>query len=83
VIDSALWEITNTKVTITQEKCTVEENGVVNEFQVLSSELKTLQNKVKYDIELTLINKGEFFFLIKNDNKIELYKFFKLNKKLC
>ena len=90
VIDSALWEKTNTKVTITQDKCIVEENGIVNKFQVLSSELKTdkltrveikaVKNNVKYNIELTLINKGEFFFLIKNDNKIELYKTSKLKK---
>jgi hypothetical protein len=44
-------------------------------------EIKTVKNKAKYDIELTLINNGEFFFLIKNDNKIKLYKFCELNKK--
>ena len=80
-----LWCII-TKVTITQDKCSVEENGVVNKFQVIASELKTdnltrieikaVRNVIKYDIELSLINKKEFFFLIKTVNKIEIFKIY-------
>jgi hypothetical protein len=90
VIDSTLWERTNTKVTITQENCRIEENGVVKEFQVLSSELKkdnltrieikAIKNKIKYEIELALINRKDFFFLIKESQKTQIYKINKINK---
>jgi hypothetical protein len=58
-------------------------------FQVFLSQENLIKNTEnlsnfeilsKYDIELALINKGEFFFLIKNENKIELYKTSKLKK---
>lgn len=92
IIDYSLWKPTDTIVEITEEKCIVNENGVIQEFQILSSQLKKdgitrIEIKAKnsnqdYGLELAVIDINKFMFLIDdNRGKIEIYKTNELSKK--
>ena len=90
LLDYSLWKKTDVLVKIKDNECIVIESGKVNEFKIVSSELikdkvsrvliKAEKNKNIYELEIAFLGKEEFLFLIKSKNKIEVFKFNKLNK---
>lgn len=91
VVKFSLWKSVDTEVIITEKECLIYENGAIEKFQILKSqlkrnkltkiEIKAIKNQISYEIELALIGKEEFFFLVKSNKKIKVYKLNKLLNK--
>lgn len=91
VTNYSLWKPTTAKIVITVEKCTVTESGITTEYLIKSSNLnfkndltkiniKAVKNEVDYELELVVVDKDKYLFLISNANKIDMYKTNKITK---
>ena len=91
VVDSYVWHLTNTKVSLSKDKCIVIENSKKSEYKIISSEIKfdkltnvnikAVRNKINYELELGVIDKNNFFFSIIGGRKTFIYHTKKINKK--
>lgn len=91
VTNYSLWKPTTTKIVITEEKCTITESGITTEYLIKSSNLnfkndltkiniKAVKNEVDYELELVVVDKDRYLFLISSANKIDIYKTNKITK---
>lgn len=91
VINYSLWKPTTTKIVLTEEKCTITESGITAEYLIKSSNLnfkndltkiniKAVKNEGDYELELVVVDKNKYLFLISGANKIDMYKTNKITK---
>lgn len=80
---------TYAEIKICNKKCLIIENNSTIEFEILSStllenptriQIKAVKNGISYDLELILVRKNEYLFIVENKLKLEVYKTSKIKK---